>query len=58
MIRLGQTVDSNQPLAMIHARNEDQWQQAADAVKAAIVISEEQPEATPEVYRKVRSQDV
>ncbi len=58
MIRLGQTADNQQPLAMIHARNEEQWQQAANAVKAAIVISEKQPEATPEVYRKIRPEDV
>lgn len=58
MIRLGQVADSQTPLAMIHAQNEEQWQQAAEAVKAAITLTDSKPEATPEVYRQVGPQDV
>ena len=58
MIQLGEEASSEKPLAVIHARNEEQWQQAADALKAAIVISDTKPEATPEVYRQIRLEDI
>ncbi|UJF19717.1 thymidine phosphorylase [Vibrio sp. SS-MA-C1-2] len=58
MIRLGDQVDNQQPLAVIHARNEEQWEQAAQAVRDAVTIAESKPEATPEVYRQVRPEDI
>ncbi len=58
MIRLGQVADMQQPLAMIHANNEAQWQQAADEVLAAITIGDTAPVATPDVYRRISAQDV
>ncbi|PML91211.1 thymidine phosphorylase [Vibrio breoganii] len=57
--RLGDAVDANQPLAMIHARNEQQWQEAANSLKAAIHIGDKsQYQATPNVYAKVRAEDL
>jgi len=53
MARLGQQVDTQQPLAMIHANSEEAWQQAADAVRSAIVLSDEAPETLPVVYRRI-----
>ncbi|MEZ9898706.1 thymidine phosphorylase [Vibrio breoganii] len=57
--RLGDAVDANQPLAVIHARNEQQWQEAANSLKAAIHIGDKsQYQATPNVYAKIRAEDL
>ncbi|HDL6963395.1 thymidine phosphorylase [Yersinia enterocolitica] len=53
MARLGASVDGQQPLAVIHANNEDDWQQAADAVRAAITLGQKAAEETPVVYRRI-----
>lgn len=53
MITLGERADAQRPLAVIHASSEDQWQQAAAAVKAALVIGDSAPAETPVVYRRV-----
>ncbi|MEK6306892.1 MAG: thymidine phosphorylase [Pantoea dispersa] len=53
MITLGREVNAQQPLAVIHAASEAQWQQAAAAVKAAVTLSDHAPEATPVVYRRI-----
>nr|WP_314421631.1 thymidine phosphorylase [uncultured Erwinia sp.] len=50
---LGTAVDGQQPLAVIHASSEDSWQEAAAAVKAAVTLSETQPEKTPVIYRRI-----
>lgn len=56
-IRLGEVADSNKPLAMIHARTEAQWQDAANALQRAIKVGGEYV-PTPEVYRQIREEDV
>jgi len=38
---------------VIHAASEAQWQEAAQAVRAAIVLSDQSPETTPVVYRRI-----
>ena len=53
MTTLGTKIDAQRPLAVIHAASEAQWQQAAEAVKAAITLSDSAPEETPVVYRRV-----
>lgn len=53
MARLGTRVDVQQPLAVIHANNEDDWQQAAEAVRAAITLGNNAPEETPVIYRRI-----
>ena len=53
MITLGEQVDTQRPLAIVHASSEAQWQQAAAAVKAAITLSDRAPQATPVVYRRI-----
>lgn len=57
-IRLGETADSEKPLAIIHARNETQWQEAADALLEAIHVGSEAYQATPDVYRLIRAEDI
>ncbi|KKD60735.1 thymidine phosphorylase [Grimontia sp. AD028] len=58
VIRLGMQADSTTPLAVVHAKDEAAWQQAAAALQAAMRIENEAPEATPEVYRQIGPQDV
>ncbi|MFA0413668.1 thymidine phosphorylase [Vibrio renipiscarius] len=56
-IRLGEVADENQPLAMIHARSEEQWQEAAKALRNAMEIGGEYT-PTPNVYGQIRAEDV
>lgn len=53
MARLGDSVDGQRPLAVIHAKDEASWQDAAKAVKAAISLDDKAPETTPTVYRRI-----
>ncbi|QGY30544.1 thymidine phosphorylase [Pantoea cypripedii] len=53
MATLGAHVDVQRPLAVIHAASEAQWQQAAQAVKAAITLGDSVPPETPVVYRRI-----
>ena len=57
-IRLGQRVDADKPIAMIHAQTEEQYAQAASMVQAAVRIGGERPEALPEVYRRITLADL
>ncbi|MCF5848191.1 thymidine phosphorylase [Aeromonas veronii] len=57
-IRLGQSVDADKPIAMIHAQTEEQYAQAASMVQAAVLIGGERPEALPEVYRRITLADL
>ena len=56
-IRLGEVADESKPLAVIHARNEAQWQDAAKALRSAIEIGGEYT-PTPNVYRQIRAEDI
>ena len=53
MAQLGDSVDAQRPLAVIHAATEASWQEAAAAVKRAVVVGSEKPEATPVIYRRI-----
>ena len=54
MARLGDQVDGQRPLAVIHAKDENSWRDAAKAVKAAIkLFADKAPESTPTVYRRI-----
>jgi thymidine phosphorylase len=57
-IRLGETADKSKPLAVIHARTEEQWQEAAVALQQAITVGNEEYISTPDVYREIRAEDV
>ncbi|EDP58667.1 thymidine phosphorylase [Vibrio sp. AND4] len=56
-IRLGEVADSDKPLAIIHARTEAQWEDAAKALLSAIKVGGEYT-PTPEVYRQIRAEDL
>ncbi|MTH45015.1 thymidine phosphorylase [Intestinirhabdus alba] len=53
LARLGDRLDGQRPLAVIHARDESSWQAAAQAVKAAMTLADSAPEAGPTVYRRI-----
>ncbi|MCW8345297.1 thymidine phosphorylase [Vibrio sp. ZSDZ65] len=57
-IRLGETASLEKPLAVIHARNEAQWHEAASALKAAVTVGEQPYTETPCVYRHIRAEDL
>lgn len=57
-IRLGQSVNADKPLALIHAQTEEQFTQAAGMVQAAVKIGDTRPEALPEVYRRIGLADL
>lgn len=57
-IRLGEQVDETTPLAMIHARSEAQWQEAANQLQQAITVSDGTYQPTPEIYRQIRAEDL
>ncbi|PJG58251.1 thymidine phosphorylase [Aeromonas cavernicola] len=58
MIRLGEAVDAQTPLALIHAQTEDQFAEAARMVQAAVTIGDTRPAALPEVYRRITLADL
>ncbi|MGE6106708.1 thymidine phosphorylase [Aeromonas sobria] len=57
-IRLGQSVEADKPLALIHAQTEAQFAEAARMVQAAIKIGDTRPQALPEVYRRIGLADL
>lgn len=56
-IRLGEEANSDKPLAVIHARTEEQWEEAAKSLRSAIKVGGEYT-PTPEVYRQIRAEDI
>ena len=54
---IGQSIDKDTPIAMIHAQNEADWQQAAEMVRAAITLTETAPEKKPEIYQCITASD-
>ena len=56
-IRLGEQACSDKPLAIIHARNEQQWKEAATSLQQAITVGGEYT-PTPDVYRQIRAEDI
>ncbi len=49
----GAAVDKQTPLALIYARSEEQWQQAAAAVRDGFVIADSKPAERPVIYEQV-----
>ncbi|QEW33681.1 thymidine phosphorylase [Erwinia billingiae] len=53
MAQLGDHADNQRPLAIIHAATETAWQEAAEAMKRAVTLSENAPAQTPVIYRRI-----
>lgn len=50
---LGQAVDAQSPLAVIHAADEDSWQMAAKDIREAMSISDQPAKEIPLIYRRI-----
>ncbi|WP_337999355.1 thymidine phosphorylase [Morganella morganii] len=50
---INSVADGQMPLAMIHANNEDAWNEAAQAVRQAVTLSESPVTDTPLIYRRI-----
>lgn len=57
MISLGDQVTADKPLAMIHARTEAQFEEAADQIQRAITVSDTLPEQKPQVFKRITLAD-
>ncbi|NKF49721.1 thymidine phosphorylase [Shewanella sp. WXL01] len=57
VVALGSQVNADKPIAVIHAQTQAAFEEAEQAVKAAIIIADTAPEATPEIYRYIRHGD-
>ncbi|GAA0507693.1 thymidine phosphorylase [Tatumella terrea] len=53
IVALGQPVDAYHPLAMVHAADEQSWQQAAESLQAAISVTHQRPKEIPLIYRRI-----
>ena len=51
--QIGDYVDNNKPLAVIHAQTENDWQNAAEKLKKLISISEEKPNFKEAIIEKI-----
>jgi len=56
-VALGERVDSEKPLAVVHVRNEAQFEEAQKSLLIAIRIGDEQPKEEPMVFKKIRLED-
>ncbi len=51
--QIGDYLDSNKPVAIIHAQNESDFEQAAADLQAAISLNETKPTTTAPVIEKI-----
>ena len=55
---LGDEINTDKPLAVVHAQSEAAFEEAAAAVKGAIQLSDTQPEKQVEIYKAIRAEDL
>ncbi len=53
VVGLGHAIKAGEPLAMIHANSEHQWQEAAATVQQAMTIGDGRPDIAPCVYERI-----
>ena len=53
MAAVGALADRQRPLAVLHARTAEQWQRAADTLRAALVLTETPPDEAPAVIERI-----
>ncbi len=51
--QIGDYVDNNKPLAIIHAQSEADWQKSADTLRKLIKISEQKPHLSETIIEKI-----
>ena len=57
-VEIGQKVNNDTPLAMVHARTQAQFSEAERAIQRAIICGPDKAEAQTQVYRRIRLQDI
>ena len=57
-VALGERVDTEKPLAVVHVRNEAQFEEAQRTLRAAITIGDEEPEEKPMVFKRITPEDL
>lgn len=58
MIALGESPNADKPLAMVHARSEEQFSETQAQLQQAISISSEAPADKPQVFSRITLDDV
>jgi thymidine phosphorylase len=58
MISLSDEANADKPLAMVHVRSDAQFAEAEKSIQQAVITGEGKPEEKPQVYRRVRLEDV
>ena len=58
VIALGEEVNSERPLAVVHVRNEVQFEEAQKALRKAICIGNGKVKSSPMVFEKIRLEDI
>ncbi|WP_257265220.1 thymidine phosphorylase [Endozoicomonas sp. ONNA2] len=51
--RLGDRIDPSRPVAMLHARSDASWNQAADMLRGALTVTEQVPQPHSLIYKKL-----
>lgn len=51
--QIGEYVDEQKPLAVIHAQNEEQFEHAADSLRRLIKIGDAKPRLSPDIIEKI-----
>ena len=51
---IGQAVAAGEPLAVVHARNDDDWEAAAERVRGAMTLGDGEPASRKDVHAVVR----
>jgi len=57
-VALGDSVDDTKPLAVVHVRNESQYEEAMRVLQSVIEISEQPPLSQPMIFEKIRLEDI
>ena len=57
-VSIGEEVDRNRPLALVHVRNEAQYEEAKKVLRSAIVIANEADEPKAMIFEKIRLEDI
>ena len=51
--QIGEFVDNQKPLAIIHAQTEEQFTRAADNLRQLITIGSNKPQLSPDIIEKI-----
>jgi len=57
-VALGERVDTEKPLAVVHVRNEAQFEEAQRTLRTAVTIGDEEPEEKPMVFKRITPEDL